>query len=288
MADPAIHKLQLADHSSTHQTKDDEPEDEADVEIAYVTGDSELTYLSGKTGGAGKLNEASQIPLNTLVDFLVYRVHDIIVDRHFHLVYQNNTENLVRRLDTKSQGFEWILEFQWVNETNSDNTYTITTEEGLTFQTGQEIERNFGASTAFKGLGINVGGSKKTFTSRETSSSTKIEKTIQVAARSTIYFYQKRYKFLQEVWFWQKVPSWTNHNHFRIGSDVTYNIVKRTATVYIGSNEWASLNRRLSGTTTISAEAAPPINPADPSTVRQFTNITQRAKNQLKSWGIYG
>lgn len=54
------------------------------------------------------------------------------------------------------------------------------------------------------------------------------------------------------------------------------------------SNEFATLHRRLTGTTTTSAIAAPPISPADPSTVRQFTNITQKAKNQLKTWGIYG
>lgn len=50
MADPAIHKSQLADPSSTHPVHDDEDVDEADVEVAYVTGDSKLTYVSGKTG----------------------------------------------------------------------------------------------------------------------------------------------------------------------------------------------------------------------------------------------
>lgn len=74
MTDPAIHKLQLADHPSTHHAHDNEPEDEADVEVAYVTGDSELTYISGKTGGAGKSSAASPTPVNDFVDFLVYRV----------------------------------------------------------------------------------------------------------------------------------------------------------------------------------------------------------------------
>ena len=31
--------------------------------------------------------------------------------------------------------------------------------------------------------------------------------------------------------FWQKVPNWDTANHFSIGADVTYNIVKRTAIV---------------------------------------------------------
>lgn len=66
VADPAIHKSQLADPSSTHPVHDDEDVDEADVEVAYVTGDSELTYVSGKTGGASKTDEAGQIPRNDL------------------------------------------------------------------------------------------------------------------------------------------------------------------------------------------------------------------------------
>lgn len=288
MADPSIDKLQLADLSLIHPAHEHEVDDEANVEVAYVTGDSELTYISGKTAAAGKADGAAHIPRNDFVDFLVYRVNDTIVDRYSNPIYSTNSESLVRRLDTRSQGFEWILEFQWVNESNTDNTYTITTEEGLTIREGQETERNFGVSAAFKGLGVNVGGSSKTFTSRETSSGTTVEKYIVAEARKTTYFYQKRYNFLQEVWFWQRVPSWENYNHFRIGADVTYNIVKRTAVVYIMSNEFATLHRRLTGTTTTSAIAAPPISPADPSTVRQFTNITQKAKNQLKTWGIYG
>lgn len=288
MADLAIHKLQLADHPTTHHAHDNEPENEADVEVAYVTGDSELTYISGKSGAASKLDEVSQTPLNDFVDFQVYRVNDIIVQRGSSVVFADKTENLVKRLDTKSQGFEWVLEFQWVNETTSDNNFTITTEEGLTIREGQETESNFGVSAAFKGLGINVGGSRKTFTSRETSSLSKIEKHIVAEAKKTTYFYQKRYNFLQEVWFWQKVPNWENHNHFRVGANVTYNIVKSTALVSIISNEFATLNRRLSGITTIGADSAPPISPADPSTVRQFQNITKKAKTQLNRWGFYG
>lgn len=112
MADPAIHKLQLADHSSTHYTHDEEPEDEADVEVAYVTGDSELTYISGKAWATGNSDGASHITVNDSVDFQVYRVNDIIVDRYLNVVFADNNENLVRRLDTRSQGLEWVLEYR--------------------------------------------------------------------------------------------------------------------------------------------------------------------------------
>ncbi|MCJ1344302.1 hypothetical protein MMC31_002505 [Peltigera leucophlebia] len=284
MADPPIDRLQHADPSSTHPADDDEIVDEADVQVAYVTGDSELTYISGKTRAAGKV----PVSVDDFVDFQNYLVNDTIVHRDQYPVYSDKNENLIRRLDTKFQGFEWVFEFGWINETSTANTYTHTHVRGLTIQKGQETEHNFSVSAAFKGLGVNFGGTRKTFTSEETSTTTTVERHVVVEAKATTYLYQKHYNFLQEVWFWQKVPSWENHNHFRIGADVTYNIVKRTAVVSIASNEYATLNRRLSGSTYISAIAAPPISPADPGTVRQFTNITKKAKNHLKNWGIYG
>lgn len=142
--------------------------------------------------------------MNDFVDFQVYRVNDTIVDRYSNVVFADNKENLVRRLDTRSQGLEWVLEYRWVNETNTDNTYTITTEEGLRIREGQETELKFGVSAAFKGLGVSIRGALKTFTSCETSNVTTADKFIVAEARKTTYFYQKQYNFLQEVWFLAK------------------------------------------------------------------------------------
>lgn len=101
MTNPAIHMLQLAHHPSTHHANDNESEDEANVEVAYVTDDSKRTYISGKTGGAGKSSAASPTPVNDSVDFLVYRVNNTIPNRYSNDVFSDSKKNLVRRLDTK-------------------------------------------------------------------------------------------------------------------------------------------------------------------------------------------
>lgn len=125
------------------------------------------------------------------------------------------------------------------------------------------------------------------FSERETSSVRTITKTITVPAHQTLYFYQKRYNFLTEVWFWQYVPGWDNYNHFTVGADRTYQRVQRTAVTSIFSQEFATIYRRLSNSTTISAEAAPSLT-GEPTSTRQFMNITSMAKRKLSEFGITG
>ncbi|KAM0803368.1 hypothetical protein BDR22DRAFT_796679, partial [Usnea florida] len=206
--------------------------------------------------------------------------NNAIVRRVRDTLYQNNSENLVQRQDIQYQGFEWILVFSWINRTDSANTYEHTVQEGLTIREGEETEKNFNVSASFKGLGVSAGGYVKNFSERETSTVTTIRKTIVVPAQSTVYFYQKRYNFSTDVWFWQHVPGWQNYNHFRIGANVTYQLVKRTAVTSIISQEYATIQHPLSGSTSISAARAPPLT-GEPTSTRQFMNITSRAKSTL-------
>lgn len=151
-----------------------------------------------------------------------------------------------------------------------------------------ETERNFGVGASFRGLDISAGGSRKLFSERETTRVVVLSKEIFVEARATTSFYQKRYNLLVEVWFWQRVPGWPEHTHFGVGqTGAARNTVKRTAQVSILAEEYTTLLRRLSGTTALSAVAAPR-RPDGPPINRQFANITQRAKIQLAVWGIRG
>lgn len=226
-------------------------------------------------------------PINDFLDYREYRVSDVIVRRVRDTLYQISSENLVQRKDIKYQGFEWELVFSWVNGTDADNVYKQTVEEGLIIREGTETEANFNVSASFKGLGVSAGGYVKNFSQRETSKVTTVEKTVNVPAQSKVYFYQKRYNFLTEVWFWQHVPNWENYNHFTIGANVTYQRVQRIAVTSIMSQEFASIQHALSGTTHISAEREPPLT-GEPTSTRQFTNITARAKSELKKFGITG
>lgn len=286
MADPSIHKPQVADPSSIHPALNDEDVD--------TLGDSDVTYVTDETNAVDETGAAGETPdpRRDFLDFKEYRVNDTIVSRSSKVIYINDSgprlhENLVERQDIKYQGFVWELQFSWHNGTNSPNTYTETVQEGLIIREGEETERNFNVGASFKGLSVSAGGYQKNFSERETSRSVTVEKVIVVEPQVTTTFYQKRYNFLTDVWFWQRVPGWQQHTHFRIGANDTFALVKRTALSSINSQEFATLHRRLNGATTIIAQAGPRL-PDDPTTTRQFKNITQRAKNTLAGWGITG
>ena len=229
-------------------------------------------------------------PISDFIDFMEYRVSNTIVRRMRKFLYETsgaNAENLAERQDIRFQGFEWVIRLRWINEFDTAQTWEETVEEGLTIRDGQETEQNFNVSASFRGLGVDAGGYRKNFSERETSSIVTVRKTIVVPAHTTVYLYQKRYNFLSEVWFWQHVPRWANYNHFRVGANGTYQRVQRTAATSINAEEYATIPRRLSGTTTITAQQAPSLS-GEPTSTRQFVNITQRAKNELARFGIRG
>ncbi|KAL9123675.1 MAG: hypothetical protein Q9217_006918 [Psora testacea] len=226
-------------------------------------------------------------PINDFLDFEEYRVNNIAISRPRTIGFQVYGENLFQRENIRYQGFIWFLRFSWYNELDSEHTYTITIQEGLTVREGQETERNFGISAKFKGLGINAGGVRKNFSERETSRVETIEKKVTIPARTTVYFYQKRYEFTTTVWWGQHVPSWREHNYFTVGINGGGRTITRTAATSIYAEEYASLPRRLNGSTSISAESAP--NRTDePPVRRQFVNITQNAKRWLQARGVTG
>lgn len=280
MADSSIHKPQDADLSSDHPVLNDEEDDTVEVD---TLGDSAVAYVEDETAE----------PLHDFVDFEVYWVNNAIVRRARKEIYNRTSglrlhESLIERQDIKYQGFNWALQFSWVNESNTPNTYTRTVQEGLTIREGQETELNFGVSASFKGIGVEAGGVRKEFSERETSRLETIQKGIIAEPQAHTFFYQKRYNFLTEVWFWQRVPDW-QFNHFGIGRNgAASQLVKRTAVTSIFAEEYATLHRRLSGTTTILGPRNVPRLPDDPPSNRQFQNITQRAKDTLARWNIRG
>ena len=159
--------------------------------------------------------------------------------------------------------------------------------EGLRVREGTTTESNFGIGAGFRGLSFTAGGSTKRFSERETTRTVEIRKEVPVPALSRTLFYQKRYIFRTEVWFWQHVPAWTTHNPFGVGRNGDAARIVEVANTDIYAEEYATLHRELSGTGNIGATSVPA--PADdPRTHRQFQNITKQARNMLNRWGING
>lgn len=217
--------------------------------------------------------------------FQRYFVYDTIVAQKKTTIYFDpGQEALYQFLDTKSQGFEWVLQMSWVNDGDSSHTYKETVTEGLVLRSGAETEAHFGVSAAFKGLGIEIGGSRKTFTEQETSRAREVEKSITIGPKSSTYFYQKRYSFKSTVWF--VFDGW--NEEWLVGSLGSYTPITRDTLVEIESNEFATLTRRLDGSIITSAETPKGIKYPSNFRARKFENITPRAKRELHRRGISG
>ena len=291
MADSSIDKPKEADPSQEDPALHDEVVDTLGDEDVSQRLEFDETDKLDETNEADKSVEVGDKvqPSSDFLDFLEYRARNVMVKRSSRVIYNVTRENLVERQDVIFQGFDWFRHFSWTNQSNLPDQRSRTVEEGLVVRTGQETERNFSVGGAFKGLSMNVGGSRREFSERETSRSVSITKTVNVEPQATTSFYQKRYNFLVEVWFWQRVPGWEPHaNHFGIGeTGAASRTIKRTAEIEIFSEDFATLLHRLNGSTTITVTAAP--RPRDdPPLNRQFINITQRAKDHLRTVGIRG
>lgn len=259
MGDQIVHKSEAANESSTDPALDDEF-----VEIEEETAEA----------------------TSNLLQFQRYIVSDTIVDQKRSTIHDIPQENLIEFVNIRSRGFEWILQMRWINETDSDNVHSVSTEEGLTFREGQETEHNFGVSASFRGLGVEIGGARRNFSERETSRAVTVSQTVTAAGKRVTSFYQKQYTFVADIWWFQKVPVWQDHNQFGVGRNYNHQLITRRAVVEIKSNEFATLHRTLTGTTTITASSSsdiffPPVN-------RQFRTITQRARTHLYSKGVSG
>lgn len=297
MADSSIDKPKVADPSPEAPALHHEDENVDTLEDGDVADRLDETNKLDETDEADRYVQVGDKPdpAQAFLDFQVYVAPNVIVQRSSRVVYNRNSgsiqrhENLVERQDLIFQGFDWYRHFTWHNESNSADIHRTTVTEEYIIRTGTETERNFSIGAALKGLAFSLGGRRREFTEKETSRFVELTKEVHTEPRASTSFYQKRYNFLTEVWFWQRVPRWpSDTNHFGVGeTGAAFRTVKRTAELSIFAEEYATLLRRLSGTTTISAVTAPPL-PDDPPINRQFRDITDAAKIQLLLWGITG
>lgn len=253
--------------------------------MAHQSGTESLVHPMVKhKSGANETSQTSN-PVDHFVDFQRYDVNFVAVNQQSSYVYNDSGyESLLQYIDIMSLGFEWVLLMSWVNQTNSENTVIITTTEGLVVHGNTKSEFHLSISASLTGLEAEIGGRRKVFTKRETSNTTAAEKKITVFPNSAVYFYQKRYRFHSKVWFALKY-----YSKLSVIKDSNNDApIFRLASFDIESNEFATLNRPLIGTTIISASEDLLFMLPNYFSNKRFADISQKAKDELKKMGITG
>jgi len=160
-------------------------------------------------------------------------------------------ESLYAAADTYLVDITWVSKMSWKNDTDATQTYSQSHTTGLTVTAGGEVNNGFSLSASFEGIVITTNSSEKIFTSTETRQSMTTTTNISIPARSLVIFYQKRYKFRMSMFF--ILDAWGRE--WNVGSWGGYEITRKECEVVIDSEDYATLNTELDGSTTGTVDA---------------------------------
>lgn len=204
---------------------------------------------------------------------------DTVVNQVRRTVYHRpGDEALYAIMDTRLVDIEWVQLFARHNNTSQMEQHQTRFLTRLTVANGTSASQELSVSAAFRGLGMSFGASRTTFSTHETTEEREQTTTYDVPPRSSLYVYQRQYRFVQRVWWildaWREL--WT------IGANGTYATVVADINVTISADERISSDRPLTGTLAVSVQAAPRPDREGNQRRRQFMNATSRARSSIE------
>lgn len=193
--------------------------------------------------------------------------------------YKSGDQALYAIKETYLLKIEWVNIFIRHNMTSSPETHQVRALTRLTVANGKEASTELGLSASFKGLGVSFGTSTTTFSSTETTEEREFTTTYTVNPGESLYVYQRQYTFNDRIWWildaWNEL--WT------VGANQTYATVTANIKVTISADEQISTNQPLTGQKSVNVTAGAKPENENWQIRRQFTNITQKAKDSINS-----
>jgi len=86
----------------------------------------------------------------------------------------------------------WVSKMTWKNDTDVTQTFTHTYSTDFMIMSGGEVDKGYSLAEAFRRISVTIEGQEKTFHTTERRT---IAMTLSVPPRSSLIFYQKRYRF---------------------------------------------------------------------------------------------
>ncbi|KAH8119518.1 hypothetical protein DFH11DRAFT_451123 [Phellopilus nigrolimitatus] len=219
--------------------------------------------------------------------FLVSRPQsgDVLLSRSRQTVYSAAGDEALYAIVTN-----YLVQIQndklmsWDNSTSAAQSYTQEYKTELKVTNGSEVSNTIGLSAAFKGITISAEHSEKTFHSEETTTSKTETTRVEVAPRSELFFYQRKYVLRSDVYF--ILDAW--NEEWIVGSWEGYDVSHARCDVEIHSNDYITSETSLKGETTINVDAASVKDFDAGLRIRKFENCTERAKGTMRAMGVNG
>jgi len=198
------------------------------------------------------------------------------------IYYYSGDEALYAAINTYLVDTTWVSRMSWNNDTDATQTYTHSYTTGLTVTKGDDVSNGFSLGSKYKGSSVKVDHQERVFATAETTEATTVTIDLNVAPHSFLIFYQRRYRFRDSMFF--ILDAWGQD--WNVGSWGGYDLSKKECEVEIMSDDYATLQAELDGTTTgtMSVDTVGAVQAAD--TTRKRENCTERCKSKLDDMGV--
>jgi len=198
------------------------------------------------------------------------------------IYYYSGDEALYAAIDTYLVDTTWVSRMSWRNDTDAEQAFTYSYTTKLTVTKGNDVSNGLSLENEYKGASVKVDHQERVFTTAETTETTTVTIKLNMAPRSLLVFYQRRYKFRNSMFF--ILDAWGQD--WNVGSWGGYDLSRKECEVEIMSEDYATLQAELDGTTTgtMSVDTVGAVQAAD--TTRKRENCTERCKSKLDDMGV--
>ncbi len=193
-------------------------------------------------------------------------------------------ESLFASINTYLIDTAWVPKMSWENLTSAEQTYSLQYTTELKVTKGTEVTNSVGIGAKYKGLSISIDGQTKTFSTYETTGTLTKTITLSVPPKSTLTFYQKKYRFRDTMFFVLRV--WAQE--WNVGSPGGYELTRKECEVEIMSEDYLITDTALvdSATGTIEVKCVLTAESDDVGQIRKREDLTQWSKDALSKMGI--
>ncbi|KAL4897759.1 hypothetical protein BDV59DRAFT_49490 [Aspergillus ambiguus] len=205
---------------------------------------------------------------------------NLVQSRKSNIYYYQGDEALDRIVDIHFKGYDWVLLWSYVNESDNPYSQKVTQETTLRVKSGEEYAQEFKVSAEFSGMKVSAkaeaGFEHKTFTEEETVRSTKREETYKVKPHSTVRVYQKVYRFKVDYWF--KLDAWATK--WTVGNRGKDGALQVSSNITVLANEFIQTGEELKGTGTLEVEAVK--RAAEQKNIKRLEDCTGRCQDYMR------
>ncbi|KAK0454575.1 hypothetical protein EV421DRAFT_426528 [Armillaria borealis] len=192
-------------------------------------------------------------------------------------------ESLFASIDTCLIDTTWVSKVSWENDTSAEQTYSLQYTTELKVTKGTEVTNSVGIGAEFKGLSLSMNSETKTFSTYETTDTQTKTITLSVPPKSTLTFYQKKYRFKITMFF--ILDAWGQE--WNVGSQGGYDNKRKECEVEIMSEDYLTTDTVLdSATGTIEVETVSKADSVEARHTRKREDLTQWSKDALSKMGI--